>query len=105
MAELNAQQRERIAAQLGAHSGYICPDCLPSLSVEVIPSRWRLTVDHTLGCPAYAERLLQRALEPDGESGEELARALGLDRPPTPEELARWALDEDDPRAEEGWTP
>lgn len=105
MSELKPEHRERIAAQLAAHSGYICSDCLPSLSIEATAGRGHLIVDHAQDCPTYAERLLQRALEPDEESGEELARALGLDRPPTPEELQRWAQPDEEFPAEEGWTP
>ncbi len=63
MAELTGEQRESIRARIYAYSGYICPDCLPDLSVEVTAARWRLTVDHSEGCASYAWHLVGRALD------------------------------------------
>lgn len=115
MAELTVEQRERIRAQLLAHSGYICPDCLPTLSVQVTDDRWRLTVDHSPGCASYAERFLRAALdeplypEEERERDEQLARELGWDKPPTREQLAQWqrwaAMSDAEFEAEQGMTP
>lgn len=93
---LTAEHQERIRGQLAGYSGYWCPTCLPTLSVEAIPGRWRTIVDHSEGCESYAELLLRRELEKPLHAGlarerdDELMRELGYDRPPTPEELARW---------------
>jgi acetone carboxylase gamma subunit len=71
MRELTPEQRERIAAQLADYGGYVCPDCLPALSVEITDARWRLIVDHSPGCASASERLIDRAVDPHELPSEE----------------------------------
>jgi hypothetical protein len=67
MRELTPEQRERIALQLAAYAGFLCPDCWPGVSVDVTDDRWRLVVDHSPGCATSVERLVDRAVDPEHE--------------------------------------
>jgi hypothetical protein len=80
------EQLRRIADQLASYSDYICPSCLPELSVHITVDRWRLTVDHSFGCEEYARRVVGRALDDDLMAPEfdQIVRALELDTAPDP---------------------
>jgi hypothetical protein len=84
--QLSNEQRQRIADQLAAYSNYICPSCLPELSVHVTVDRWRLTVDHSRGCEQYAWRVVGRVLDDLMAPSEfdQIVRALELDTAPDP---------------------
>lgn len=102
---LTPEQYERIRAQLAADAGYACPDCLPVLSLKATPGRWRLIVDHTVGCETFADRVLRAELA-DPERDDQLMREVGMDKPPTAEQVAQWQwwADMTDAEFEEGMT-